>query len=127
MPRLSFFIGKGGVGKTTVAASYALWRASQRPQKPLLLLSTDPAHSLGDVLRVPLSDEPKKLKGRLFSREIDASAELKRFLSVNREHILKIIEKGSFFTAEEVGPLLDATLPGMAEIAGLLAIDEALE
>jgi arsenite/tail-anchored protein-transporting ATPase len=104
-----------------------LWRASKGPRKPLLLLSTDPAHSLGDVLRVSLGDKPKKLSTRLFAREIDASAELKRFLSFNREHILKIIEKGSFFTADEVGPLLDATLPGMAEIAGLLAIDEALE
>jgi arsenite-transporting ATPase len=127
LPRISFFIGKGGVGKTTVAASYALWRASKRPRKPLLLLSTDPAHSLGDVLRISLSDEPKKIHARLFAREIDASAELQRFLSDNREHILKVIEKGSFFTADEVGPLLDATLPGMAEIAGLLAIDEALE
>jgi arsenite/tail-anchored protein-transporting ATPase len=127
LPRISFFIGKGGVGKTTVAASYALWRASKRPHKPLLLLSTDPAHSLSDVLRVQLTDEPRKLYARLFGREIDASAELQRFMSSNREHILKVIEKGSFFTAEEVAPLLDATLPGMAEIAGLLAVDEALE
>lgn len=127
MPRITFFIGKGGVGKTTVAASYALWRASRHPRTPLLLLSTDPAHSLGDVLLKPLSDNPTKIKAQLFAREIDASAEVRRFLDVHREGILKVIEKGSFFTADEIGPLLDATLPGMAEIAGLLAIDEALE
>jgi len=127
VPRLSFFIGKGGVGKTTVAASYALWRASQLPKRRLLLLSTDPAHSLGDVLRKELSDAPARIAGRLFAREIDAAAELRRFLDFNRENILKVIEKGSFFTADEIGPLLDATLPGMSEIAGLLAIDEALE
>ncbi len=124
--RISFFIGKGGVGKTTVAASYALWRA-KKAARPLILLSTDPAHSLGDVLRRELSDEATRIHKRLFAREIDAGAELRRFLTGNREHILKVIEKGSFFTADEVGPLLDATLPGMAEIAGLLAIDELLE
>ena len=127
MPRLSFFIGKGGVGKTTVSASYALWRCTQKNRKPLLLLSTDPAHSLGDVLRQRLSDKTVKIRPKLFAREIDAASELHRFLAENRANILKVIEKGSFFTADEIGPLLDATLPGMAEIAGLLAIDEALE
>jgi arsenite/tail-anchored protein-transporting ATPase len=127
VPRISFFIGKGGVGKTTVAASYALWRASKLPRAKLLLLSTDPAHSLGDVLRKRLSDEPIGIQGRLAAREIDAAAELRRFLIEHRDNILKVIEKGSIFTADEIGPLLDATLPGMSEIAGLLAIDNALE
>jgi arsenite/tail-anchored protein-transporting ATPase len=127
VPRISFFIGKGGVGKTTVAASYAVWRASQSPRASMLLLSTDPAHSLGDVLRKRIGDKPTRILGKLHAREIDASAELGRFLSEHRENILRVIEKGSIFTADEVGPLLDATLPGMSEIAGLLAIDDAIE
>lgn len=125
--RLTFFIGKGGVGKTTVAASFAMWRATREPRRSALVISTDPAHSLGDVLRLKLGDEPTKVHKRLFAREIDAGAELKRFLSSNRDPILKLIEKGSIFTADEIGPLLDATLPGMAEIAGLLAIDRLLD
>ena len=48
--RLLFFGGKGGVGKTTVAAAAALRLARSDPSRRVLLLSTDPAHSLGDVL-----------------------------------------------------------------------------
>src|SRR5260221_659178 len=44
-----------------------------------------------------------------------------------REGILKIVEGGTFFTKEEIAPLLDTTLPGMSEVAGLLAIKELLE
>ena len=47
----TFFIGKGGVGKTTVSSAYALHRAAKAPRQKILLLSTDPAHSLADVLQ----------------------------------------------------------------------------
>ena len=54
MAELTFFIGKGGVGKTTVSAAYAVRVARQHPKKQVLLLSLDPAHSLADVLQLPL-------------------------------------------------------------------------
>ena len=50
-----FVGGKGGVGKTTTAAALASYYASQ--QKKTLIVSTDPAHSLGDVLNIRLSNE----------------------------------------------------------------------
>ena len=50
-----FVGGKGGVGKTTTAAALASHYASQ--QKKTLIVSTDPAHSLGDVLNIRLSNE----------------------------------------------------------------------
>ncbi len=56
----TFFIGKGGVGKTTVSSAYALHRVAKQPKRRILLMSTDPAHSLADVLQVKLSDIPKR-------------------------------------------------------------------
>ena len=58
----TFFIGKGGVGKTTVSSAYALHRAAKQPRRRILFLSTDPAHSLADVLQVKVFDNPKRLR-----------------------------------------------------------------
>lgn len=69
---VSFFGGKGGVGKTTLAASYALLLAGRGERT--LVVSTDPAHSLGDVLTTPLGDAPAELDGGLWACEIDGES-----------------------------------------------------
>ena len=128
MARLTFVVGKGGVGKTTVSCAYALQLAARRPRASVLLLSTDPAHSLADMLQLRLKSTPGRIptKGKLFAWQIDADREFKKFLAGNRGAILNIVESGTFFSKEEIAPLLDTTLPGMAEMAGLLAIQELL-
>src|SRR5947208_2094379 len=71
---LVLFAGKGGVGKTTCAAALALTLAARRNPPRVLLMSTDPAHSLGDVLDVTLGDKPAAVPGAppaLRAREID--------------------------------------------------------
>jgi arsenite/tail-anchored protein-transporting ATPase len=74
IPRpLLFFGGKGGVGKTTVAAACATM-LSDRGQATLLV-STDPAHSVGDVLRVDLSGEPTAVRDGLDAVEIDGPSD----------------------------------------------------
>ena len=125
----TFFIGKGGVGKTTVSSAYALHRAAKQPQRRILLLSTDPAHSLADVLQVKLSDMPKRLPtpGQLWARQIDPEKQISKFLRTEREEILALLNKGSLFTRDELEPLLDTSLPGMAEVAALLAIHQLLD
>ena len=78
--RLLLFGGKGGVGKTTCAAAAALAIAAGT-QKTVLLLSTDPAHSLADVFGQVIGDSPTQLRAgpsNLRVREIDASAEFDR-------------------------------------------------
>jgi len=127
--RFTFFVGKGGVGKTTVSSAYALYRAARAPREKLLLLSTDPAHSLGDVLATKLSDSAKRLKttGQLWARQLDADRQIKKFLARERADILTLLNKGSLFTASELEPLLDTSLPGMSEVAALLAVHELVD
>jgi arsenite-transporting ATPase len=126
--RFTFFIGKGGVGKTTVSSAYALQRAATNPRKRILILSTDPAHSLADVLQSKIADSAKRLraKGQLWARQIDPDRQIKNFLARERGDILALLNKGSLFTSDELEPLLDTSLPGMAEVAALLAIHELL-
>ena len=90
-------------------------------------MSTDPAHSLGDVLQIKLSDKPKRLRGGLWARQLDAQRQIDKFLSHEREDILALLNKGSLFNRDELAPLLDTSLPGMAEVAALLAIHELLD
>jgi len=128
---LTFFVGKGGVGKTTLSAAHAVWKASRDRNSNVLVISTDPAHSLSDVLQRPLGGEPGRVpigKARFLTAwEMDPGKLFARFMRRNQRQILDLTEKGSLFTAEEIAPLLDTTLPGMAEVAGLLAILDATE
>ena len=76
---LLFFGGKGGVGKTTVAAATAVRLARAEPSRRVLLLSTDPAHSLADVFGVVAGDRAAPIAGgpgNLDVRELDAAAAL---------------------------------------------------
>jgi arsenite/tail-anchored protein-transporting ATPase len=128
--RLTFVVGKGGVGKTTVACALALHLAARHPRQSTLLMSTDPAHSVADMLGIKDRPGPHRLKGvkgRLSLWQIDSDREFQKFLKHNREGILNIVESGTLFSRDEIAPLLDTTLPGMAEVAGLLALRELLE
>jgi arsenite/tail-anchored protein-transporting ATPase len=131
--KLTFVVGKGGVGKTTVSCALALHLAARHSRQSMLLMSTDPAHSVADMLEVkdsPLSHGPHRLtgaKGKLSVWQINSDHEFKKFLESSREGILNIVENGTFFNREEIAPLLDTTLPGMAEVAGLLALRDMLE
>lgn len=128
MPELAFFIGKGGVGKTTISSSYAAAFAGRNPRKSVLLLSTDPAHSLADIFQVKLSDKPVRLRGKgtLHVWQINAEKHFHAFLKPYREALLDLIESGTIFSRAEIEPLLETTLPGMAEVSALIAISELL-
>jgi arsenite-transporting ATPase len=128
--KLTFVVGKGGVGKTTVSCALALHLAGRHPRQSTLLMSTDPAHSLADMLEIkdrPGAHRLAGVKGKVSIWQIDSDREFKKFLEGNREGILNIVENGTFFNREEIAPLLDTTLPGMSEVAGLLALRDMLE
>jgi len=81
--RLAFFGGKGGVGKTTLAAAFATLLAGRGERT--LLVSTDPAHSTSDVLGAKLSGEPTELEENLFGVEIDAAADAAAYVERVKE------------------------------------------
>lgn len=73
-----FFGGKGGVGKTTLAATMALEAA--REGHRTLLVSTDPAHSTSDVLETRLDGTAREVRPRLWALEIDPAEEADRYI-----------------------------------------------
>jgi arsenite-transporting ATPase len=124
--QLLFFGGKGGVGKTTCSAAVALALAGRRPEDRVLLLSTDPAHSVADVLETPLGDDERAIPGAppgLRARELDAG---RAFADWRDRHREKVGEAAGAFTADAGGvqELLDLTPPGVDE---LLAVSSLLD
>lgn len=130
MPKLHLFIGKGGVGKTTVSAAFAVHSALRRPGESILVLSTDPAHSISDVLQQRLTDQPTRVRlpgpTKLHAWQVNAEKQFRQFLRANREAMISILESGTIFSRQDIAPLLDTTLPGMAEMAALLALNQAV-
>jgi arsenite/tail-anchored protein-transporting ATPase len=82
---VTFFGGKGGVGKTTMAAAAALESAAGGART--LLVSTDPAHSVGDVLERTIGPEPTAVVERLDALEIDPRAEADRYIAAVKARI----------------------------------------
>jgi arsenite-transporting ATPase len=122
------FSGKGGVGKTTLSCGFARVWAAQFPQEKLLLLSTDPAHSLGDVLQMPVEDIPQPLPDRpnLQVRALDADRLLQDFKSRYGQVLELLVERGSFVAGEDLTPVWDLSWPGLNELMGILEIQRIL-
>ena len=108
---LVFVGGKGGVGKTTVAT--ALAGAFAEAGHRTLLVSTDPAHSTGDLLGARLGDEPTRITERLDAVEIDAERVARAYIDDVRRDLHGIV-------AQEVRPAIDRHLELAASGAGTL-------
>ncbi|MDP9349290.1 MAG: ArsA family ATPase, partial [Gemmatimonadota bacterium] len=121
-PRWTFVGGKGGVGKTTVAAALAVALADAGER--VLVLSVDPAHSLGDALGVELGGGPAPVPGApgLEALEVDPEGEQERFLAEHREALARIVERGSYLERADVDALLDLSLPGLDELSAMLRL-----
>jgi arsenite-transporting ATPase len=88
-PPFTFFGGKGGTGKTTCSAAYAVRLA--KAGRKTLLVSTDPAHSLSDIVGVTLSNKILPVRENLWGIEIDAAEEAKRYIGEIQEKMLAIV------------------------------------
>jgi arsenite-transporting ATPase len=107
--------GKGGVGKTSVAAATGL-RCAELGYKTLVL-STDPAHSLADSFDLDLGHEPVQVRPNLWGAELDALMELEGNWGAVKRYITQVLQARGMegIQAEEL-----AILPGMDEIFGLV-------
>ncbi|ABL64733.1 ArsA family ATPase [Chlorobium phaeobacteroides] len=121
-PRVIIYSGKGGTGKTTISSSTAV--ALARQNKKVLIMSSDPAHSLSDVFDTQISrNDPQRIEKNLYGLEIDTIYELKKNMSgfqkfVSSSYKNQGIDSGM---ASEL-----TTQPGLDEIFALnRLVDEA--
>jgi len=116
--RIVLVTGKGGVGKTTVAASTALAAADAGHRT--LITSTDPAHSLADALSVPLGSDPTRVVPNLDGQQIDTQRQLDRYWGSIRRQLMDVLDWGGAggIEAEEF-----LVFPGMDELFALLEVN----
>lgn len=113
--RVILMTGKGGVGKTSVAAATGL-RCAELGYKTLVL-STDPAHSLADSFDMELEHTPRQVRPNLWGAELDALMELEGNWGAVKRYITQVLQARGLegIEAEEL-----AILPGMDEIFSLV-------
>jgi arsenite-transporting ATPase len=116
-PRTILYTGKGGVGKTSVAAATARIAAAQGVDT--VVLSTDPAHSLADCLEVEVGSEPTQVGERLWAQQVAAQDEMERNWAAVQDWLGEmLLERGvDRISAEEL-----TVPPGMDELFSLLQI-----
>ena len=117
-----FFGGKGGVGKTTISSAYAVKKAEEG--KEVLLISTDPAHSLSDIFEEEIKGR-KKIRQCLTAIEVDVKEEMKAYKS----KVLKLASNiFSPQVKEQLGELLHTLedSPGIEDVVILEALSRIL-
>jgi arsenite-transporting ATPase len=114
--RVVLFTGKGGVGKTTLAAATAALLA--RSGRKVLAVSTDPAHSLGDALEADLGGEPTELDSGLCAAHVDTRTLLDGVWSRLQGHL------GTLLAGAGVDELVADELTVLPGVEDLLALGE---
>lgn len=115
--RIIIYTGKGGVGKTSIAAATAVKMAKQG--KRTLILSTDAAHSLADAFGVALGPDPVQISEFLWGQEVNSLRECERNWGVVQAWLAKLMDKANLrdITTDEM-----IVFPGMEELFSLLQI-----
>ncbi len=116
-PRTILYTGKGGVGKTSVAACTA--RRCAAAGLHTLVISTDPAHSLSESLSADLGGQPVRVADRLWGQEVKAQEEMERHWSGVQEWLGELLQERGVdrISAEEL-----TVPPGMDELFSLLSL-----
>jgi len=120
--RVCLFTGKGGVGKSTVAAGTAALAAGAGLRT--LVLSTDAAHSLGDALAHTVGAEPTPVAERLWAQQVDAQLRFEQSWSEVQRYLLAVLDAAGV-DAVAAGEL--TVLPGAEEVLALLEVRRQVE
>src|SRR5512133_702902 len=120
--RVILFTGKGGVGKTTVAAATAV--RSARDGRRTLVMSTDPAHSLADSFEASIGNRPTEIVPNLWGQQIDAQERLEDNWREIQDYMVQLMNWAGTETiqAEEL-----TVIPGLDEIFGLIDVKTHVE
>src|SRR6266508_3431455 len=120
--RVLLFTGKGGVGKTTVAAATAV--SAARAGKRVMVMSTDPAHSLADSFDVEIGSNRTQLEENLWAQQIDAQQRLESNWRDIQEYFIALMNWAGVDTiqAEEL-----SVIPGLDEIFSLIDVKRHVE
>jgi arsenite-transporting ATPase len=117
--RIILYTGKGGVGKTSIAAATACKIACEG--KRVLVMSTDQAHSLGDSFDIKLSNNPLRIANNLYAMEIDSIIENERAWGNIKGYIEKLMVLKAEKTIETEELLV---FPGFEELLALIKIKD---
>jgi arsenite-transporting ATPase len=121
--QLLFFIGKGGVGKSTSSALTSVYLAA-KPYNTMLV-SMDPAHNQCDIFEQDFSEKPKKVSETLMVKEVDTDLWIERYLKETTAQIKDTYKYETAFNLQNYFNVLQFS-PGLEEYALLLAFEDTL-
>ncbi len=116
-----FFLGKGGVGKSTSSALTAVHLAEEGHD--VLLVSMDPAHNQSDIFEKKLSEKPNQVSGNLMVKEVDINHWIKKYLNEVETQIQRTYSYLTAFNLEKYFDVIKYS-PGIEEYALLMAYKE---
>lgn len=125
--KIIFFGGKGGVGKTTCAASSALLLNQLYPNKKILLLSLDPAHSISDSLECEVKAMPTEIANNLWSQEVNAQTLYREFIEQNKKYFLTLANRGTYFEEKDLEQFFELSIPGIDEVMGIFYLIKLIQ
>ncbi len=120
---LHFFIGKGGVGKSTVSALSAL--SCARGGEHALLVSMDPAHNQQDIFRVSLKDRPRQVRPCLRVSQVDTAYWVDRYLKETRQAIQRAYSYQGAYNLTHTFDILRLS-PGLEAFGLVLAFNQVV-
>jgi len=127
--KLILFGGKGGSGKTTSAVATAIHLSQINKDKRILLVSTDPAHSLGDSFNFRVGNRITPIKDvpGLSALEINALELLEDFKEKHGDVIKKLADRGTYFDQQDIADFFNLSLPGLDELMAIIKVADILK